>query len=157
MASSSHEVVAIALQTRLASIQGGVGDYVYTPDLVKRVRFWMETDLDASLGTIYLIRPMTKVTIPQDGFALDRRQEYRILACHRFTEDQADPMGEQIAVDMEADILQRIWSDVRLGRPDVVIDAMSDSCTTDFDWFVQGWVVVELRIVVRYSNPKGGR
>lgn len=161
---SSHDDVSEALRTTLEAIRGGAGGYVYTPSVVKRALFWPdESALDASLETIYLIRPMGKMTVPYDGYRLDRRQEFRILCCHRFEEPTDNPIQaetparEQIAADMEADVVQAIWADVRLGRPDLIIDAMHESWRTDFDWSVAKWVVVELRIVVRYQHPQDGR
>jgi hypothetical protein len=161
---SSHDTVSEALRTTLAAIVGGTGGYVYTPSMVKRAMFWPdEGALDPSLETIYLIRPGAKVTAPYDGYRLDRRQEFRILCCHRFTEPTDNPVlaevpvREQIAADMEADVVQKIWADVRLGQPSIVIDAMCESWRTDFDWAVSSWVVVELRIVVRYQHPQDGR
>jgi len=161
---SSHETVAEALRTTLAAIVGGVGGYVYTPSVVKRTMFWPdEGALDPSLETIYLIRPGQKVTSPYDGYRLDRKLEFRILCCHRFEEPTDNPIlaespvREQVASDMEADVVQKIWADVRLGHPELIIDAMHESWRTDFDWSVVSWVVVELRIVVRYQHPQDGR
>ena len=161
---SSHETVAEALRTTLEAIRGGAGGYVYTPTVVKRTMFWPdEGALDPSLETIYLIRPGRKVTVPYDGYRLDRRLEFRILCCHRFEEPTDNPIlaespvREQIASDMEADVVQAIWADVRLGHPELIIDAMHESWQTDFDWSVMSWVVVELRIVVRYQHPQDGR
>lgn len=161
---SSHDDVAEALRSRLEGIQGGVGGYVYTPSVVRRALFWPdESALDASLETIYFVRPGQMVTSAYDGYRLDRKQEFRILCCHRFEEATDNPMlsttpvREQMAADMEADVVQRIWADVRLGRPDLVIDAMHEAWRTDFDWSVAAWVVVEVRIVVRYQHPQDGR
>jgi hypothetical protein len=161
---SSHETVAEALRTTLASIVGGTGGYVYTPDVVARTMFWPdESALDSSLETIYFIRPVRKVTLPYDGYRLDRRLEFRILCCHIFEEVTENPLladspaREQIAADMEADVIQKIWSDVRLGHPEMVVDAMAENWQTDFDWATSKWVVVELRVVVRYQHPQDGR
>lgn len=161
---SSHEDVAEALRTTLAAIVGGAGGYVYTPTVVKRAMFWPdESALDPSLETIYLIRPGQTATIPYDGYRLDRRQEFRILCCHRFEEATDNPIladapvRERCASDMEADVVQKLWADVRLGLPNTVIDAMHEGWRTDFDWSVAQWVVVELRIVVRYQHPQDSR
>ena len=161
---SSHDTVAEALRTTLAGITGGVGGYVYTPSVVKRTMFWPdEAALDPSLETIYLIRPVRKITSPYDGYRLDRRLEFRVLCCHRFEEPTdnpilaAVPVREQIASDMEADVVQKIWADVRLGQPGLVIDAMCEAWQTDYDWSVAAWVVIELRITVRYQHPQDGR
>ena len=148
----------------LAAIVGGTGGYVYTPSAVKRAMFWPdESALDPSLDTIYLVRPVRKQTTWYDGHRLDRRLEVRILCCHKFEEPTDnplladDPVREQIAADMEADVVQKIWADVRLGRPDLVVDAMYEAWQTDFDWATAAWVVVELRLVIRYQHPQDGR
>lgn len=161
-ASNAHEVVAEALRSTLAAISTVAG-YAYTPDAVKRVLFWPdEGALDTSLETLYFVRTGLKATKWYDGHRLDRHQEFRILCCHRFTEPTenphlAEPVREQIAAEMEADVVQALWADVRLGRPDYVIDAMAEAWQTDFDWSVPGWAVVELRIAVRYQHPQDGR
>jgi len=161
---SSHEEVAEALRLKLEGITGGTGGYVYTPTVVKRTMFWPdEGALDPSLETIYLIRPGQTTTVPYDGLRLDRRQEFRILCCHRFEEATDNPIlapfpvREQIAADMEADVVQKLWEDARLGLPGTVIDAMHEGWRTDFDWSVASWVVVEMRIVVRYQHPQDNR
>jgi len=160
---SSHETVAEALRTTLAAIVADGTNYIYTPDLVARVSFWPNEDaLDPTLDTIYLIRPGVCITKPYDGHRLDRHLEFRILCCHKFTEPTerpglSDPVREQIATDMEADVVQKIWADVRLGQPSVVIDAMPEGWQTDFDWSVQSWVVCEIRLAIRYQHPMDGR
>ncbi len=161
--SSSADTVAEALKTQLAAIAGGTGDYIYTPDLVRRVIFWPdENALDPSLDTIYLIRSGRKVTSRYDSYRLERRQEFRILCCHKFEEPTenpltADPIREQIGQNMEADVVRAIWADVRLGQPSIVIDAMAEPWQTDPDWWTSSWVVVEVRIVVRYQHAQDDR
>jgi len=164
---SSADTVAEALKTQLAAIVGGAGGYIYTPSAVRRVVFWPdESALDPTLDTIYLIRSGRKVTSRYDAYRLERRQEFRILCCHRFTEPSehptaanpdADPVREQIGQDMEADVVRAIWADVRLGQPSVVIDAMCESWQTDPDWWTSSWVVIEIRIVVRYQHAQDDR
>lgn len=161
---SSHDDVMEALRAWLAGIIGGTGTYVYTPNAVKRTMFWPdETALDPTLETIYLIRPVQKRTSFYDGHRLDRRLEVRILCAHKFEEPtekplvQATPARERIAIDMEADVVERIWSDVRLGRPDIVVDAMAEAWTTDFNIASPTWVLIELRLVIRYQHQQDGR
>ena len=160
---SSHDTVAEALRTTLAAIVADGTNYIYTPDLVARVMFWPdENALDASLETIYLIRPGLCVTKPYDGHRLDRRLEFRILCCHRFAEPTekpglADPVREQIAADMEADVVRKIWEDVRLGQPGIVVDAMCEAWQTDFDWSAALWVVIEIRLVIRFQHTQDDR
>ncbi len=160
---SSHDTVAEALRTILAAIVADGVSRIYTPDLVARVMFWPdESALDPTLNTIYLIRPGLCITKPYDGHRLDRRLEFRILCCHRFTEPTekpglADPVREQIAADMEADVVQAIWADVRLGHPELVVDSLQEAFATDFDWSVQSWVICEIKLVVRYQHQMDGR
>lgn len=161
---SSHDTVVEALRTTLAAIVGGTGGYIYTPDMVRRTMFWPdESALDPSFDTIYLIRPVAKRTAFYDGHRLDRRLEVRVLCCHKFEEPtdnpllSADPVREQIATDMEADVVEKIWADVRLGQPGIVVDAMSEAWQTDFDWAAALWVVIEIRLVIRYQHPQDGR
>lgn len=160
--STAHELVAEALRSRLAAINVSAG-YAYTPDAVRRVSFWPEAAaLDPSREVLYFVRAGTKATRWYDGRRLERAQEFRILCCHKFTEPTeaplaADPVRERMQADMEADVVQALWSDVRLGLPGYVIDAMAEGWQTDFDWYVPNWAVVELRIVVRYQHPQDGR
>jgi len=160
---SSHDTVAEALRTTLAAIVADGVNYIYTPDLVARVMFWPdESALDPSLETIYLIRPGLSVAKPYDGHRLDRRLEFRVLCCHRFTEPTekpglSDPVREQVAADMEADVVQKIWADVRLGHPELIIDTLQEPFSTDFDWSVSSWVICKIKLTVRYQHQMDGR
>lgn len=159
---SSHETVAEALRTTLAAIVAG-GGYAYTPDRVARVMFWPnEADLDPTLDTIYLLKPKRKSTVPYDGGRLDRRLTFEILCCHRITEPvegaaASEPVRERIAAEMEADIVQTIWSDVRLGHPELIVDCLQDAIETDFDWVSQAWVICRIALTVRYQHQQDGR
>jgi hypothetical protein len=160
---NAHEIVAEALRTTLAAISTANG-YAYTPDAVRRVLFWPdESALDATKDVLYFVRPTQKVTRAYDGRRLERAQEFRILCCKRFGEATevphlaTGPVREQIASEMEADVVKALWADVRLGQPGYVIDAMAEAWSTDLDWYVERWVIVELRIVVRYQHPQDGR
>lgn len=159
---SSIQTVAEALRLQLSGILASDG-YAYTPDEVKIVSFWPDGKaLDPSLDVIYLVRPGITDQRPYTGCSVDERSEFLILCAAKFTEPTenpflAEPVRWQMASDMAADVTAKIRSDVRLGRPDMILDSWADGITTDFDRYEPGWALAELRLVVRYTYGQTSR
>ncbi len=162
MASKAQTVLA-ALKTALEA------DYdttVYRPDAVQVVLFWPdENALDASLGTIYLIRPGEERGGPgPESCTVQEHLEVFILAAHRYDSPSDNPFLEdpprwQVSADLVADVKEKLRKDEKLAGEAVTVFAgpAGGAVTVDHERYLPRWVVPEMRLSIRYRYEKTER
>jgi len=159
---SRHETAVEALRAFLAAINTNDG-YSYTPGAVVRINvFPDQISLDSSLQTIYLIRPGEEVQELKDSGNTAVHLEIFILVVGRFLEPtdnphEAEQLRWQMAADMVHDVLQKLGTDNRLGAPSVVIDCARGGYRTDYERYLHGWALAEIRMVLHFHRATAGR
>ncbi len=162
MASKAGAVLA-ALKIALEANYDGT---VYRPDAVQVLLFWPdENALDASLGTIYLIRPGEERGGPgPESCTVQEQLEVFILAAHRFDSPTDNPFKEDparwaVSLDLAADVKEKLRKDEKLAGQvvTVFVGPTGGQVTVDHERYLPRWVCPELRILIRYRYEKTER
>lgn len=153
-----------ALQTTLETAKTGT---VYEPDtnMVRSVLFWPASNaVPDGVQTFYLLRLGQRSGLSLESCYLTDTVEVFILAATRWKSISDDPFREDptrlsVALDLEADVLSKLRADEKLangGDPEVV-DVFYAQPVTDFEKFDPAWVVIEIRLLVKYAFARTDR
>jgi hypothetical protein len=159
VAESIHEQIAAALRTSLAAITADGGTtYWYKPDVVARVTFFDEMQLDRGYQHVVLVRPGDEMHSEYQTGQCQANAEMFVLVARQFdgaTENpyrESEPTRWQIANRCVRDVLRALWSDVTLGG--LAQNIVADSLVVDRARYVAGWCLAELRFEVTYVYSK---
>ena len=167
MAESNHELIAEAVRSSLAAINGDSGlTYWFTPGAVVRTLWFEETGpnsvLDSSItGPIYAIRPGEEDHTEGTTQEIDAAMDLFILVAAPFgTPDSpfepANPSRWTVINRMVRDVLRKLLQDVQLlSIGGAVENVMATPTIVDRDRFVEGWAIAEIHLRISYSYVGG--
>lgn len=157
-AESKHEQILAALASSMAAISGA--SYHYPAPTVVRVPWFDDQMLDASLVTLYLLRPGDENHTEEATGSVHAEAEVFALLAKRFEPSSEDPftgdtpLRVTIVNRLVRDFLLKLWTDVQLGGA-LGVDNISDgSLYVDRARMLPGWALAEVRFVIRYSYRK---
>jgi len=153
---SIAEQIAANIKTELEAIVAGT-DYHYTPQIVARVEQWRLEDLDASRKHFYLLRDTGDESVfegESEFGEVEKLLEFFILAARldkRTTLSafkESTPSKGTIRNRIVRDVEKKLREDMSRGGL-----AMTTEVTdVKREIFVDGWVLVELAVIVQYSH-----
>jgi len=164
MAESIAEGVVEAIRTRLEGIAEDNGaTYWFTPDRVIRTPTLTEQCLDASLSTIYALIPDEEEKVEEASLTLHGDMRLDLALATRFAPASENPLNPpdpdrwKLQNRMARDVQRRLLDDSTtplswfgaLGVENLEVLIID---RTPEHTFLQGWALVFLRIVVRYSH-----
>lgn len=157
MASKLSDVVA-ALKSTLETSATGT---IYEPDAVKPVLFWPSPeDVPDGIDTFYLLALGERTGVNLESCHVTDRVEIIVLAATRSTSTSDNPWRESpsrmaVAQDLEADVLYKLRQDEKLGGE--VLDVFDIPPVTDFERFDPAWVLIEIRLGIKYRFERSAR
>lgn len=157
MASKHEEVMADGIVARLATVEGGTYGASETPGRVCRVIAFEDAMLDSSITApqVYVRVGEERRRFGPDSCDVTADLEVFVMVARTFSEPSELPSGGRsdewgkAQAELTADYADAILSDTTFGVPNARL--VDDTIVTDYDdrW-IQGWVNVEIRFVVRY-------
>lgn len=160
---NQHETVCAAIQATFEGISTSDG-YVYPPDAVHRIVFLPdEWAPDATYQTVYYFWPSDpeESAFGPSSCEITARLPISVLACRRLVSATENPSAGvsperwQAGAEMAADIKQAVFADPKFTSTARRI--IGDQITTDYQRYLPGWALVEVRFVVEYATDRPGR
>ena len=151
-----------------AALEVNYATTVYPPEVVQPTLFWPDPKvLDPSVKTLYLIRMREEAGgYGPSPCSVTEVLEVFILPARRHPSPTENPFKEdpprwKVSADLVADVKEKIRRNPKLATEaeptGTVIEALDGPVVTDYERWLPGWVIPELRFTMRYRYEQSGR